>query len=501
MSLPPEFSGLDRLRSLHRERCSSYRLEYPTIQLGIDASSAGDTVLVASGTYFENLVIPHRLALLSNQGALQTAIDGQGTGTVIFIRNAAEGTVVSGFSVQNGYAETIAAGIFAEYCAVVIMNNIIEYNHALGGVAGLYAVGSSTIDNNLIQHNNLDAGKSVSALVASGTITRNTIRHNGAFGDFQIAWFLNGSLVTENVIADNGPVYAALALAGNVIARNNTIANNRAGTGVTIGGPTYEFTNNILHHPFGEGLSCGDGHQTIRCNDVWGPGGNHYVSECADNAGIDGNFSADPLFCDAAAGDYRIDPASPCAPENSAGCGLIGALPVCSAAAVTEPGISRVFLTVQPNPAHRDVELILDSEQPGAALEIYNSLGRLVDIVETGAHRSVTWTPPTREPVGGLLRPASRRHQDSRQIRRDSIAETRACLFRDHDLSGRPIAARRQPKIIRSRAKRLPIGMAAFPIEHMLASQCRPAEWSRHMPSHDVEDLQRHIGGRGEKKT
>ena len=374
--------------------------EYPTIQLGIDASSAGDTVLVASGTYFENLVIPRRLALLSNQGSLHTAIDGQGQGTVIFIRNAADGTVVSGFSVRNGYAEAIAAGIFAEYCAVVIRNNIIEHNHALGAVAGLYAVGSSTIDNNLIQHNNLDAGKSVSALVASGTITRNTIRHNGDHGDFQIVWIHSGSLVTENVIVDNGPVYAALALDGNVLARNNTIANNRAGTGVSIGGPTYEFTNNIVHHLFGEGLWCGDGLHAIRCNDVWGPGGNHYVNECADDAGMDGNISTDPLFCDPASGDYRLHPASPCAPDHSGGCGLIGALPVCSTAAVAEPDLPRVFLAVQPNPARRDVELIFDSEQPAATLEIYNSIGRLVDVLDPDGHRSVKWTPPSESQSG-----------------------------------------------------------------------------------------------------
>ena len=44
--------------------------------------------------------------------------------------------------------------------------------------------------------------------------------------------------------------------------------------------------------------------------------------------GLRGNFSADPLFCDAAAGDFTLSSQSPCLPGNhpdGADCGLIGA--------------------------------------------------------------------------------------------------------------------------------------------------------------------------------
>ena len=60
----------------------------------------------------------------------------------------------------------------------------------------------------------------------------------------------------------------------------------------------------------------------------------------AGQAGISGNFSADPLFCDAGRGDYSIDAISPCAagnhPTGYDSC-LIGALDVGCGCPSTEP--------------------------------------------------------------------------------------------------------------------------------------------------------------------
>ncbi len=41
---------------------------------------------------------------------------------------------------------------------------------------------------------------------------------------------------------------------------------------------------------------------------------------------MQGNISADPLFCDPAAGDLRLQEGSPCAPGTE--CDLMGAWPV-----------------------------------------------------------------------------------------------------------------------------------------------------------------------------
>jgi len=71
----------------------------------------------------------------------------------------------------------------------------------------------------------------------------------------------------------------------------------------------------------GEAMTCLSGTTPVfSCNDVYG----NYGGD--DICGIDGggNFSEDPLFCNAAGGDYALQDASPCLAGY--GCGLVGAL-------------------------------------------------------------------------------------------------------------------------------------------------------------------------------
>lgn len=66
----------------------------------------------------------------------------------------------------------------------------------------------------------------------------------------------------------------------------------------------------------------------LRCCDLFGNAGGDWEVTCvADQAGVNGNFSADPLFCDLQAGVLTLDGASPCLPgQHPEGddCGLIG---------------------------------------------------------------------------------------------------------------------------------------------------------------------------------
>jgi hypothetical protein len=64
------------------------------------------------------------------------------------------------------------------------------------------------------------------------------------------------------------------------------------------------------------------------CSDVFGNAWGDWVGCLAGQGGVDGNFSADPLFCNAAAGDFTLRSDSPCLPgqhPDGYDCGLIGA--------------------------------------------------------------------------------------------------------------------------------------------------------------------------------
>ena len=93
---------------------------YATIQKGVDMSMNGDTVLVGSGTYYENIQITDKMITLSSYLSLypdnldfisNTIIDGSNIGTVISVlhnQNGASGETypdtikIFGFSLVNG---------------------------------------------------------------------------------------------------------------------------------------------------------------------------------------------------------------------------------------------------------------------------------------------------------------------------------------------------------------------------------------------------------------
>ncbi len=84
---------------------------YPEIQLALDASSNGDTVLVAPGHYHVRLVIPNRDLTLASHTLLngdtlfisQTVLDGDSLGSIITAEEGGQNSfVLDGFTLQRG---------------------------------------------------------------------------------------------------------------------------------------------------------------------------------------------------------------------------------------------------------------------------------------------------------------------------------------------------------------------------------------------------------------
>jgi len=139
----------------------------------------------------------------------------------------------------------------------------------------------------------------------------NSILHNG-FGDSCISIEDNAVPITltNNIVANNA-CKGIVIYGQNVNIVNNTLAFNRA-NGILVWGSTASASlirNNVVVGSW-IGIQAGNGGaiEVMDYNDAWGNDGGNYV----DTPSGPGNISADPLFVDAANGDYHLQADSPC---------------------------------------------------------------------------------------------------------------------------------------------------------------------------------------------
>ena len=134
--------------------------DQPTIQGAIDVAVDGDTVLVAPGTYVENInFLGKAITVTSESGPQVTIIDGDNLGTVVTF-NSGEGlaSVLRNFTIQNGFA-AFGAGITIGGASPTIIGNIFGNNsQSAGGFgAGIGAnVSSAVVEENIFRNNDCD---------------------------------------------------------------------------------------------------------------------------------------------------------------------------------------------------------------------------------------------------------------------------------------------------------------------------------------------------------
>lgn len=208
-----------------------------------------------------------------------------------------------------------------------------------------------------------------------------------------------GCLVVENTsYARGGGICASegsvLTISHCTVAYNGATA---AGGAIAVLDSHTDITNTIIAFGlFGGAVACVyDGTVAIRCSDVHGNMGGDWQGCLYGLEGVDGNFSADPLFCGEGPllGPYTLDSDSPCAIENNAECGQVGALPVRCGAAHTGEIVARPPATIRLQPTNANpfcdetrLRYAIPSADPAAALRIavHAADGRRVRVLYEG---------------------------------------------------------------------------------------------------------------------
>ncbi len=219
----------------------SWPTAFKRIQKGIDSASEGDTVVVAKGTYYENIQFKGKNIVLTSTDpddpwiVALTIIDGSSTGpVVIFSGSEDETAVLSGFTIRNG---SVSGGIFGSHSRATIRNNLITGNVAAAGEGGGMSYCHGTIQDNYISGNSAYYGGGIGVchgIIRSNTISGNTTIHGGG------GLYLCNGTVQDNVISYNSSVWNGGGLhecdgtiTGNLITDNSVTGPDGQGGGLS----------------------------------------------------------------------------------------------------------------------------------------------------------------------------------------------------------------------------------------------------------------------------
>ncbi len=255
--------------------------DYPNIQAAVDAAKAGDTVLVAGGTYYETVRLKSGIRLLGS-GATWTILDGAGAPVKLVDFSGATDVVVAGFTFQNVGTGNECDDNDVTGCAGVWYSSAV---FADGHTESGQAPTSALLMHNIFRNNSIGA----MLYFHARAVVRNNLFVGNTHG-FVANHFQDVALVANNVFWENTR-RAIVSQAAYLDIFNNVVARSKVG---------------ILHETIQTGR--------IRCNLFFqneANGADIHDMPPRFEIGEDGNVELDPLFLAPEAGLFRPADGSP----------------------------------------------------------------------------------------------------------------------------------------------------------------------------------------------
>ncbi len=415
--------------------------DFPSIAAALAAAVAGDTVVIACDTYNEHtLVVPSGVVVTSATGDPECVTINPGEeGVGVFIVDGGQDTVLKGITVTGARAAGGAAlrgsGSPTVVLCAFIGNDILGFaaggavnlggaprfdacrfvdNHATGGGAVSCSGGvfvDCTFVNNVAGDVTGGAIYGAASLI-DGCVFEGNVGYLGGGAIDACVDTLRSCLFVDNSVASSyGQGGAALLQCDGVISQC-TFVGNAAIWGpwveglalatwgdLTIDHSIVASCQGSIEAPDAGALAClGAGSIQIACSNIYGTtGSGDWIGCVASQAGIAGNLSVDPLFCNVANNDYRLSSLSP---SFTADCGFQGAYDTaCDPTEITSTVVpKRAFLYQNvPNPFNPATQIRFDvtRDETYVRLEVYDVSGRRVRSLVEGEMRPgthvVTW--------------------------------------------------------------------------------------------------------------
>jgi hypothetical protein len=309
---------------------------FTRIQYGIDNVSVPGTIHVASGTYYENVMLRNGLHLLG-EGNTSTVIDGGGIGSAVISMYVDATASIDGFTLTHGTGtldpvdQRLAGGGMYNYNSSPFVSNCVFEGNTPADGGGMFNMHSSPNISNCYFRNNEaeeDGGGMCNLEGSSPAITNCNFEGNIANKDgggifnapassspiiVNCVFWNNSATGLAPTSFDDGKGGGIYNWGASPVITNCDFIGNSAVDGGAIRGYQYAapiLTNCIIWDNSLPQISGYVGQ--VACSDVQGayPGG---------------NIDIDPLFVNALAGDFHLSAGSPCI---DAGYNLALAIPV-----------------------------------------------------------------------------------------------------------------------------------------------------------------------------